>query len=225
MSPQHPDDVLRDLLAASENPRYTRNLRILHEVCREAHKANPPDFSQATIGRATASRGGPSLNTLYSPKGKHFRELIGAWVKWAGLERSRPLKMVDRSSEDGEVISRIADPAIKSYLGLVLAERRRLRAEINTLKQLSRGSPIIDMRLPSAFASSPRQRIDLTTDERETLENLVDSGWLAASSLQEGERGELLGKDGVRILGRGALPGIRKLLAAYEASPDPKAQV
>ncbi|WP_415909181.1 gamma-mobile-trio protein GmtX [Oleiharenicola sp. Vm1] len=214
MTPTHPDLVLKGLLEGKANQRYVRNMRILQEVCRELNKVSPPDFSQATIGRMTASRGGPSLNTLYSPKGKHFRDLINAWIKWAGIEKARPIKQQDGASEEAEILKRVSDPAIRSYIGLVIAERRRLRVEVNALKQLTRGTPVIDMRTQSNRPSSSGTNVSLTTDERETLESIVDPAWLAARGLREGDRGELIGNAGSQLLGRGALPGIRKLLSA-----------
>jgi hypothetical protein len=189
-------------------------MELLHEVCREASASAAKDYSPASIGRRSQARRGPSLNTLYSPKGSHFRKLIDAWSFWDGVDAKKPAVPVPDLKEDNELLERISDLVVRSYVGMILAERRSLRSEVNILKKLSQGNPVIDLR-PKAGMNSVELLEPLAVlaeDERETLANATNETWLKTHHLGEGIRGELIDRDGKIILPRGALPAIRKLL-------------
>lgn len=215
MNKAQPDEIWSRLETKGKNPRLIRNLTIIHEICREITNGAPPrDFSTAYVGRISQMRSGPSLNTLYSPKGKHFRHLIDDWAKHdVSFAKKVIVKSPVLEATPG-VMSKIEDPAVRSFVGLLSAENRRLRAEIIALKALSGGTPVIDMRplaSQSAFKLSGNS-VPLTDDERESLVNATSINWLKANRLKEGIRGELLNGDGGVVLSRGALTGIRKLL-------------
>ena len=223
MKKKHPDGTLKDLTAQSKNPVFLRNMAILHEVCRETSASGKNDYTPAAIGRTSQARGGPSLNTLYSPKGAHFRKLIDAWAEWEGVEPKKPAARLPEVTSDNEILSKIDDLVVRSYMGIVLADRRRLRAEVITLKALSKGTPVIDIR--PQISNNAVQVFEpiaaLTEDELETLRNATDSTWLKRHQLGEGVRGELLDLDGKMILPRGALPAIRKMLGGSPVRPSP----
>jgi hypothetical protein len=223
MKKVHPDEVLRGLTAGSKNPVFLRNMAILQEVCREASSSLTKDYSKAAIGRISEARRGPSLNTLYSPKGKHFGTLIEAWVTWDGAKPKKKLK--SKSAElpsDNDVLVGIDDLVVRSYVSVALAERRRLRTEVVTLKALSKGSPSIDLR-PQVKENSVQlfePAAVLSEDELETLTNATDPKWLKDHQLCEGIRGELQDHRGITILTRGALPGIRRLLGGKNVTSE-----
>jgi len=213
MSKEHPDRSFEALTSGHKSPVFLRNMTMLHEICRQTSTSSDKNYTPAAIGRISEKRGGPSLNTLYSTKGRHFRKLIDAWAHWDGVEPKRP-STLPAVTADNEVLRKIDDLVVRSYVGQILAERRALAAEVNTLKRLSNGRPTIDMR-PTTPSGAP-QLLEATAillpDESETLQKATDANWLKAQGLQEGVRGELTTKEGKVVLPRGALTGIRKLL-------------
>jgi len=132
----HPDKVLETLI--EKKPRARAKLAIIHEVCREIYdspgESGRKDYSLATVGRKTQERNGPSLNTMYSPLGVHFRELLAAWAEWDGMDTKKPALPVSPRSGVEDLLSKIPDSALRSLIGFELARGRQALAELNTLK-------------------------------------------------------------------------------------------
>src|ERR1035441_7426787 len=139
----HPDETLAKLKQRT-NTRAARNLEIVHKVCREIHNSQgPKEYSLATVGRRTQEQKGPSLNTYYSPKGARFCELVRAWAEYDGSDAKKPRRPATLRSED-QLLTAINDLALRARVGLLMAERNRLRAEVNELK--ANVKPVIDLR-------------------------------------------------------------------------------
>ena len=94
-----------------------------------------------------------SKGTLYNKASANFRTLIQAWAAYASDAKpqfSRPCKPV---AED-DLLRRIEDPALRALIGIIVAERNRLRAGINTLR--SHANIVIDRRvLPGEVKTTP----------------------------------------------------------------------
>jgi len=211
----HPDVILGQLKQGRESPRLLRNFEVIHEICRElSETSGAKTYTPAAMGRISEARGGPSLNTLYSPKGKHFRELMTAWDEWSAEKPKESSEKTESPlGRDNDVLEKIDDIVLRSYVGIVMADRRRLRGEVRALRSLSTGVPVIDVRprLVEVGAKFLETRSELTDDEKEALLSISTGSWLATKNLKEGLRGEVLTDDGKIIFPRGTLPAIRKL--------------
>ena len=215
----HPDQVLQQL-KASKGKRAHRNFDVLHEVCREINaQKGPKDFSPSRVGKLTEQRGGPAKNTLLAVQGRHFRELIDAWASYSGVDATKPAVA---EPKDDEVINRIADPILRSYIRPILHTNRRLRAENNTLRSLA--NITIDRR--PQVASAPAAGIAVTVAppakllsvERQALDVLTDPKRLSGLGLKVGANGEVTTtrpiQTGVDVLPVGFADGLLKLLGA-----------
>lgn len=215
-SPPHPDEVLSDLKTKLK-ARAHRNLDNVQRVCREIHaRSGTKDYSLAAVGRALEARKEtPSYNTLKAPGGAHFKKLIGAWAEWDGIGTSR----LPRSSapEGGflELLKKIADPALRSELGFLLAEGRRHKAQLDSLKGMT--TLTIDMRpkdgLPAARADVPALLPPpaLMDTEREALRRAIDEKRLKLKGLSVGPDGEILFNRKL-LFDIGFASGLKKLL-------------
>ena len=88
-------------------------------------------------------RNGMSRNALYNKASEDFRTLIAAWSSFAGettKKHAAPLKPL--AEED--LLRRIDDPALRALLGGIVAERNRLRGEVNLLR--ANANVVIDRR-------------------------------------------------------------------------------
>lgn len=211
MSPTPPDLVLEKLKTGA-GARTVRNLEKIHGVCRAIHQAGGRDYSLATVGRRSKECGGPTAGTLYTVTGKPFRELIAAWAKYAGAAPSP----ASPPPEDAW-LRRIPDPADRALIGMLIAERNRLRYEVNLLK--AHASVMVDRRPVSAEKSGPvwsvvRGADCLVTTEREALAKALSAEWLDDHGLKISSHGALLTEHGCELLPVGFVPGLRKLLGA-----------
>jgi hypothetical protein len=221
MSPTpHPDQTLQ-LLKDSKGKRAHRNFDVLHEVCREIFgQKGPKDFSPSHVGALTEHRGGPAKNTLLAVQGRHFRTLIDAWAAFAGVDATKP--SIAEPKED-DVLARIADPILRSYIRPIIQANRRLKAENNTLRALS--NVTIDRRPQLGAAAVKETPSDLLTAagpklldiERQALAVIGDERKLASLGLKVGAHGEVTATrhipTGTDVLPVGFADGLAKSLA------------
>lgn len=221
----HPDITLTELKANIGKRAYP-NLDVVHVVCREIHGASAPnkDFSPSTVGRLTQSRNGPSLNTLLSPGGKHFRTLIHAWAAYSGTDTRRP-NYSEREPVKDDIMDAITDPVLRSMVGGKLAELRRVRAELNLLKSKTVGTVDLRPRVEGGPATPPTGDTltevvldvpKLVPAERAALEQVLDEKWRTRAGLRSGANGEVAAlrpfRTGEDILPVGFLDAVQALL-------------
>ena len=209
----HPDAVLEALLAKGVRSNRRANLERVHELCRTRHTAGNRDFSIAAIAKLVEAEGLLKGRGLYNAAAADYRKLIEAWGAYAGPPEPKAHKT--RASQD--YLMRIEDPAIRSIMQAIIAERDTLKAQVNTLK--SQCQVIIDRR-PTSFATgavgkevtvlSPSAQ--LTLSEREALAQAVSQEYLTNQGLTEGSRGEILNERGRMLFDVGFATGLRKLL-------------
>lgn len=213
-TPIAPAELLRTLKEASR-PQKQRNLDIVYDVCEDIHKSGGADFSLANIGRLTLARSGPSPRTLYTAQSKDFRLLVQAWKDHHAATAAPAGRAMPRALGDEDLVRRVEDPALRSLLSAVVAERNRLRAEINVLR--ANCNLVIDRRVQTSAGVAGVQLVaphELLTDvERESLQRAIAKPFLEQEGWSEGEYGEVLNAKGRRLFGHGFIPAIRKLLA------------
>lgn len=210
----HPDAVLESLLAKGGRSNRRQNLTRMHELCRKHHAGGARDFSVPAIGRMAEAEGIMKGRALYNAPSADYRALIEAWAAYAGPPAPKPTKML--ASHD--YLMRIEDPAIRSIMQAIVAERDKLKAQINTLKAHTQVT--VDRRPLGATVSSvsgvPVAVVELsaqlTPTEREALQKAVSADYLDERSLKEGSHGEIVNARGRTIFEVGFARAIRKVL-------------
>ncbi len=218
MSTLHPDEVL-NTLKSDARPQKQRNLDIVHTVCQELHKLGSRDFSLATVGRMSEERSGMSRNALYNKTSEDFRTLIDAWRKFAGETTKRQTAPLKPLAED-DLLRRIDDPALRALLGGIVAERNRLRGEVNLLR--ANANVVIDRRtLPGHVHVMPEGQVmqvlpvlaHLTDSEIAALTKVVSPAFLIQEGWQEGPDGQIINANGRTLFDVGFANAIRKSIA------------
>ena len=210
----HPDDLLEQL-KANANTRKQKNLDLIHAVCREQYERGSKDFSVATISRIAQERGGPATSTIHNKTGDDFKGLIKAWASHTGGLTRKVRKTTNNPVWD--VLDRIPDPAVRSVMGAVLAENKKLRGEVNLLKQHSQ--IVIDYRDKSGDSSGATRTgeylpadVGLTESEREALRHAISEKLLQDEGWKEDKHGRILTEKGSPIFKIGFATASRKIL-------------
>ena len=219
MSAIHPDAGL-ETLKSDVRPQKQRNLDIIHAVCRELHGLGSRDFSLATVGRMSEARNGMSRNALYNKASEDFRTLIAAWSNFAGEPaKKQPSPLKPLAEED--LLRRIDDPALRSLLGGIVAERNRLRGEVNLLR--ANANVVIDRRtLPGHAHVMPEGQVmqvlsplaNLTESEIAALRKAISPEFPAQEGWQEGPHGQIVNAKGRTLFDVGFANAVRKLIAS-----------
>ena len=156
MNAIHPDQILQTLKAGAR-PQKQRNLAIIHAVCQELHGLGSRDFSLATVGRMSEVANGMSRNALYNKTSEDVRALIAAWGAFVGESAKKHTALLKPLAEE-DLLRKIADPALRALLGGIVAERNRLRGEVNLLR--ANANVVIDRRtLPGHTHVTPEGQV------------------------------------------------------------------
>ena len=216
----HPDDLLEQL-KANANTRKQKNLDLIHAVCREQYERGSKDFSVATISRIAQERGGPATSTIHNKTGDDFKGLIKAWASHTGGVTRKVRKVTNNPVWD--VLDRIPDPAVRSVMGAVLAENKKLRGEVNLLKQHAKIE--IDYRDKSGDSSGVARTgeylpadFGLTESEKESLRHAISEKLLINEGWKEDKHGRILTDKGSPIFKIGFATAIRKILGEPQTS-------
>ncbi len=207
----HPDAVLEALLAKGGRSNRRANLAKLHELCRRQHEAGSRDFSLPAIGRLAEAQGIMKGRVLYNAQSADYRTLVEAWAAYAGPPAPKPPKTL----ASHEYLMRIEDPAIRSIMQAIIAERDKLKAQLNVLKANTQVT--VDRRPAAAPGTQPvtvlAPSAQLTPSEREALQNAVSADYLDSQGLREGSHGEIVNARGRTVFEVGFARAIRKVLA------------
>jgi hypothetical protein len=208
----HPKAVLESLLAKGGRSHRRANLEKMYELCRRQHEAGSRDFSLPAIGRLAEAEGVMKGRALYNAQSADYRELIQAWSTYAGPPALKSPKIL----ASHEYLMRIDDPAIRSIMQAIIAERDKLRAQINVLKANAQVN--VDRRpLGATVAALSSKSLALlsaqfTPSEREALQKAVSVDYLEERGLREGSHGEIVNDRGRTLFEVGFARAIRKML-------------
>ncbi|MDR5777143.1 MULTISPECIES: gamma-mobile-trio protein GmtX [unclassified Caballeronia] len=211
---EHPSVVLDALLAKGGRAHRRTRLKATHEICRRHQASGSRDFSFPTIGRLLEAEGILKGRALYKTQSVDYRELISAWAAYVGPAILQSSKLL----ASHEYLTRIHDPAIRSVMQAVIAERDKLKAEVNLLK--ANMQVVVDRRPVGAGNPGPvivlptrgGLNTQLTPSEREALEKVVSADYLKRQGLREGTHGEILNEHGRTVFDVGFARAIRKIL-------------
>ncbi len=189
----HPDAVLASLLAKGGRSNRRENLANMHDLCRRQHEAGSRDFSLPAIGRLAEADGIMKGRALYNAQSADYRALIEAWAAYAGPPVPKPPKTL----ASHEYLLRIEDPAIRSIMQAIIAERDKLKAQLNVLK--ANAQVTVDRRPLGATVTAARggsrpvtvlaMTARLTPSELEALQKAVSATYLEERGLREGSHG------------------------------------
>lgn len=211
----HPDAVLEALLVKAARSNRRANLAKMHELCRRQHEAGSRDFTLPAIGRLVEAEGIMKGRALYNAQSADYKALIEAWAAYAGPPAPKAPKLL--ASHD--YLMRIEDPAIRSIMQAIIAERDKLKAQLNVLKANTQVT--VDRRpLGASVSSAPGAQpvavlalsAQLTPSERDALQKAVSADYLEERGLKEGSHGEILNERGRTVFEVGFARAIRKVL-------------
>lgn len=211
----HPDAVLESLLAKGGRSQRQGNLAKLHEICRKQHEIGSRDFALPFIGRLCESQSILKARVLYNASSEDYRALIAAWAAYAGP----PAAKAPKTLASIEYLMRIDDPAIRSIMQAIVAERDKFKAQLNVLKAHTQVT--VDRRpLGATVMSRPSAEpmavvmmtAQLTASEREALQKAVSPQFLEEQGWREGSHGEILNDKGRTLFEVGYARAIRKVL-------------
>lgn len=215
MTDINPDLVLEALLAKGGRSNRRENLAKIHELCRKQRESGSQDFSLSAIGRLVEAAGIMKGRALYNTPSADYRSLIGAWATYTGPAAPKTTKTM----ASHEYLLRIEDPAIRSIMQAIIAERDKLKAQLNLLKANTQVT--VDRRpLGATIAAAPGTppvavlalSAQLTQSEREALQKAISLDYLEERGLKEGSHGEIVNERGRAIFEVGFARAIRKIL-------------
>ncbi|WP_246883705.1 gamma-mobile-trio protein GmtX [Pseudomonas koreensis] len=211
----HPDLVLQTLLAKSGRSSRRANLMKIHELCRMEQETGSCDFSLPNMGRLAEAAGILKGRILYNAQSADYKVLLQTWEAYAGP--ASPKSPSPLASH--QYLRRIEDPALRSIVQAIIAERDKLKAQLNVLK--ANTQVIVDRRPQGAtLAVSPGSppvavlalSAQLTLSEREALQKSISPEYLEERGLQEGSHGEIVNHQGRVLFEVGFARAIRKVL-------------
>ncbi|KAE8753502.1 alpha/beta hydrolase [Paraburkholderia madseniana] len=212
----HPDAVLESLLAKGGRSNRRTNLAKMHDLCRRQHETGSRDFSLPAVGRLAEAEGIMKGRALYNAQSTDYKALIEAWAAYVGPPEPKPPKTL----ASHEYLMRIEDPAIRSIMQAIIAERDKLKAQLNVLKANTQVT--VDRRpLGATITAAPgappvtvlAMAAQLTPSEREALWKAVSADYLEQRGLREGSHGEIVNARGRTVFEVGFARAIRKVLA------------
>jgi len=235
VSKNHPDDVLDSLLAKGGRSNKRANLSQVHELCRKRHQSGSRDFSLPAIGRLAEEQEIIKGRALYNAQSADYRTLIQAWAAYAGPPVAKSQK-AHKQPPTYEYVKRIPDPALRSKVLIVIAERDDLKAQLNTIKGATQldiiqrpgeamQATLMSRQQAGIVMPAPRTQTptvlppfsELTRTEREALVNSISPEYLGMRGLRIGNGGEILDKTERTVFGIRFVNAVRKMLR----QPDP----
>ncbi|WP_425219013.1 gamma-mobile-trio protein GmtX [Ralstonia solanacearum] len=115
-----------------------------------------------------------------------------------------------------DYLMRIEDPAIRSIMHAIVAERDKLKAQLNVLK--ANAQVTVDRRPLGTDVTAPgsvavlAMATQFTPSERQALQRAVSAQYLEERGLREGSHGEIVNERGRTIFEVGFARAIRKML-------------
>lgn len=213
----NPEQLLEQL-KVSANVRKAKSLDILNSVCREQFERSGKDFSIGLIGRLSEEKGGPATQSIRNKTGNDFKALISAWANHTGGSVKRQPKQNDNPLY--AILEKIPDPAVRAVVGIVLAENKKLKGEVQLLKCNS--GIIIDLR-PVEFVPMKDSEVQvlpaltgLTASEIEALKFSVSEKFLQNEGWNSDASGRILNEKGRVLFKPGFLSAIKKMLSMLQ---------
>jgi hypothetical protein len=217
MRAKQESEALLEALCANADPRKARSLRLIHAICLEQQDRGSFDYSIATIGRLSADRGGPAAGAIRNKTGEVYRVLIKTF---ADSTRSN-------TRENGEIgtapvdliLEGVADPVLRTRLGLLLAELKATRAQLLAARHLANQTAMLDFGEPLPEERPAKLATGLTPLEVRALGNAISADTLHHWGWHADESGRIVTDSGRTVFAAGFVTAISKVLASLRSSP------
>jgi hypothetical protein len=217
----HPDDILASLLAKSPRADKLQKLKELHIICANRHSDQHhsiSDFSLSSIGRECKSKGlFKSERTLYTSGSGDYGTLINAWAAFSGPASVKITKHHALVPPEHDYLTKIQDHALRQIMQGVIAERDKLRQQLDILKSQTRFD--VDQRPKEQSTNSAGlsahpllEELHLTESERTSLSRAISEVFFEDHGWREGDDGEVYSESSALLYDPGYLTSIRKLL-------------
>jgi len=210
----HPDELYIKL-HENASTRRKRTLELIHAACKEQAEQGRKDFSIVTIVSLLADKNGPSEQTLRNKTGNDYRALIKHWAEYADGS-SKKVKKQKSSTFNEELLANVNDPTTRAMVGIILAENKKLKAEVSLLKQQT--TLTIDMRKSKHEILGVRENTvlvspshDLTEMEIKALREAISDDFIQHRGWTVDDYGRVKEK-GVVVYKPGYVNAIRKIL-------------
>lgn len=196
------EDILQSLKGQS-SPKVCRSLDAIFAVCTEKINTGDLDFSYSNIANAGAKTGVPKAQSIRNATGAVYRALIESFV--AANAHDKKHRSYKASKVDGWV-DEIKDVRLRFLVQAKLAELAEVQ---RTLKE------IIPPRFEVKIDDRQGDVLTFTQSERRALEYLVSTDFLSDHDFRSGKHGDVLDKDGRRVLRPGTIDAIQKALKYF----------
>jgi hypothetical protein len=157
---------------------------------------------------------------LYNAISEDYVTLIKAWAAFNGSTSTKPSKKIAKLPDKYSYLMRIEDPAIRGIMQSIIAERDKIKQQLNILK--SHSHIVIDQRPLGATIAEGATNValvetyaQLTDSERSALRNAISSEFLKDRGWYLGNAGEIYSNNGSVLYDPGYETAIRKILGEF----------
>ncbi len=224
-----------ELMAAATTDQIRVKLANLDEVCRvlvvdAGQRLTVPEVVRRYKARFVAREQNLAEQSLRNKRGgsNPYHALYTAWAGAAEFVLA-PRRTRRQPPMPGEMLSQddvagIDDVPLRHQVGLVLAQNRSLKAELDILKDV-RNAPVLRIeggldRFGGGQGLAPvmplANHLALTETEVEALRDFVDRRRLKARGLRGAEDGAVESMDGRRFSDPGFLEAVDKIVRSYD---------
>lgn len=219
-------DAQLEMLKTDQSTRTKNQLSKLHNILLEYAKGSPSDWSQATIGKMSASKGGPAYITIRA--NDVYKELIEAHRQSNNATTKKPPSPTAkkyRHLSDLELLKQIDNIGLRTIFTQMLSEFRQTQAALKRCQALNSREIIIDNRQQTAVDSEniliTATGSLLNSDEIAILKASVNQDTINSYGFGVSPSGAiheitLDGELGVQLMPSGFIKVIRKIIDSCE---------
>lgn len=207
----NPSDFLEQLCAGAHH-RTEASYKLIFQICQEQAARGSQDFSVATIGMLSGERGGPSAGAIRNKTGEKYRALIAVCAdSHKGNKKKRGVAASKDTVDD--VMEGVSDPVLRARIGLMQAELRSMRGQLQALRNLASQNTVLELSGGTDIHQAPEQNVKFTDQQLRALRDAISEktmthwGWVADKS------GRVVVEDtGQIVFGAGFVSSIEKIL-------------
>lgn len=238
MSPQGKEALavvesrLAELIASATTEQVRAKLGNLNHVCHKlvveaAQRLTVPTVVERYKGLFSVPEHSLAESSIRNKRdgANPYAALYGAWVAAADIVLA-PARHSRRSAGTSEILSTddiacIADPVLRHQVGLVFAQNRSLKSQLDILKR-AEGAQTVRLVGADGFAGDvpSADKIALSEPEIEALKNFLDPRQLAARGLRIAKDGVIEFADGRGLTDPGFRQALEKIVRSYEKADD-----
>ncbi|GAB3530687.1 gamma-mobile-trio protein GmtX [Photobacterium alginatilyticum] len=205
------DAVYDALKSETKSKRSEQSLKIVRDICEDISKGNR-DFKYEIIGDLSKSNGGPSAQAIRNKNGERYQILIDAYT------RAYPKPIAPEKVKTKSWVERITEPDIRWMAKEVIRENKLLKTENDMLRRAMRSDsgPLLQIGGSGTTPKSASTLPNLNAAELAALQDAIDPQSLKRAGLSIGDSGEVRDENNHRLLPRGFVSAIEKILTVSQ---------